>query len=242
MGRRTLSFVHGLLRYWKPNPRIPGGSRDLFHRSHRLQLAYRFLALTALCLLVENDDVSPFSLDMSQGPSMLPTFASIGDVFLRETGAWYRFLGIPITYQRGDLVVFRDENGCYAGKRIIGVAGDEVMLYGEYVHLYLSWPNWAINTSVTDRVATHLKTTDGRDARQRIMVPPGHVWLEGDCPPFSRDSRHYGPISVDRIRGRILYRIWPWQGELITRNRPHPLTIEEALSGKYNLFPIRRHH
>lgn len=54
-----------------------------------------------------------------------------------------------------------------------------------------------------------------------IQVPPHHVWLEGDNPFHSTDSRHYGPIPVSAIRGRIVMRIWPLGTEpILGSNRP----------------------
>uniref|UniRef100_A0A2R9BRM0 Peptidase S26 domain-containing protein n=1 Tax=Pan paniscus TaxID=9597 RepID=A0A2R9BRM0_PANPA len=42
-----------------------------------------------------------------------------------------------------------------------------------------------------------------------VYVPVGHVWLEGDNLQNSTDSRYYGPIPYQLIRGRIFFKIWP---------------------------------
>lgn len=49
----------------------------------------------------------------------------------------------------------------------------------------------------------------GWSAPRPISVPPGHVWLEGDNPSQSTDSREYGPVPMALVRGRILCRFWP---------------------------------
>jgi signal peptidase I len=41
-------------------------------------------------------------------------------------------------------------------------------------------------------------------------VPEGHVWLEGDNPSNSTDSRYYGPVPAALINGRVVCKIWPW--------------------------------
>eukprot|EP00026_Physarum_polycephalum_P017628 Phypoly_transcript_18917.p1 GENE.Phypoly_transcript_18917~~Phypoly_transcript_18917.p1 ORF type:complete len:123 (-),score=10.93 Phypoly_transcript_18917:153-521(-) len=41
------------------------------------------------------------------------------------------------------------------------------------------------------------------------MVPPGHVWIEGDNKHQSYDSRAYGPIPVQLLQGKAVLRIWP---------------------------------
>ena len=54
-----------------------------------------------------------------------------------------------------------------------------------------------------------------------IQVPPHHVWLEGDNPMHSTDSRHYGPIPESALRGRVVRRLWPLGTEpVISSNRP----------------------
>lgn len=39
------------------------------------------------------------------------------------------------------------------------------------------------------------------------LVPEGHVWLEGDNPSNSSDSRTYGPIPLAMIRGRVFFKV-----------------------------------
>ena len=39
-----------------------------------------------------------------------------------------------------------------------------------------------------------------------VQVPDGHVWLQGDNLPNSTDSRHYGPVPLALIRGKVFYK------------------------------------
>jgi signal peptidase I len=41
------------------------------------------------------------------------------------------------------------------------------------------------------------------------VVPQGHVFLQGDNPGMSMDSRHYGPVPIGLVQGIVAYRIWP---------------------------------
>jgi inner membrane protease subunit 1 len=65
-------------------------------------------------------------------------------------------------------------------KRVLGVEGDRV----EYMD----------RNSGVDNV---------------VVVPKGHVWLQGDNLGNSTDSRQYGPVPYAMIKGRVLCRLYP---------------------------------
>ena len=46
-------------------------------------------------------------------------------------------------------------------------------------------------------------TPDGR------ILETGEWWVEGDNPDLSTDSRHFGPITSDRIRAKVRLIYWP---------------------------------
>jgi len=43
----------------------------------------------------------------------------------------------------------------------------------------------------------------------RIVIPKGHVWLQGDNASVSKDSRAYGPVPLRLLQGRVFMRCWP---------------------------------
>jgi hypothetical protein len=47
---------------------------------------------------------------------------------------------------------------------------------------------------------------------ERITVPEEHVYVLGDSAANSYDSRHFGPVPLDTVRGRVvisrLFRLW----------------------------------
>jgi type IV secretory pathway protease TraF len=45
--------------------------------------------------------------------------------------------------------------------------------------------------------------------QETCLVPPDHVWLLGDNPAESGDSRHYGPVKRRSVRGRVFAQLWP---------------------------------
>lgn len=44
---------------------------------------------------------------------------------------------------------------------------------------------------------------------QRVEVPLGHLWLQGDNKDNSTDSRDYGPVPYGLIRGKVFVKVWP---------------------------------
>lgn len=77
-------------------------------------------------------------------------------------------------------------------KRVVAVAGQEVTLH----------PN---------------KTTS---FSRNLKVPPGHIWIEGDNPTMSRDSRDYGPVPLGLVRGRVFFQLYP-HFHPVERRAPH---------------------
>lgn len=40
-----------------------------------------------------------------------------------------------------------------------------------------------------------------------LQIPRGHLWLVGDNPENSTDSRSYGPVPVGLVRGKVCYKV-----------------------------------
>lgn len=59
-----------------------------------------------------------------------------------------------------------------------------------------------------------LRDTPGKGDGWMVQVPEGHCWLAGDNLDASRDSRHFGPLPLELVRGKVLGRVWPKPGRL----------------------------
>ena len=202
-------------------------------------VGFRFPIACFLWFLVVSEETTPYKVSAVEGASMLPTFAAQGDLVMNETGAWFRLFGRDIPYQIGDIIVWKNPNNsgqAMSVKRIIGLEGDEIRRFGEHVYLYVDDPNWGI----ADDPSCQDYDPDGTMSMSRtVVVPKGHVWVEGDNPPFSKDSRHYGPLPKEWLRGRIISRIWPIGGPRLTRERPVPVSMEELVANpQFNVHSI----
>lgn len=168
------------------------------------QSLVRWLVETSLLVLlafalaqgVKTFIVQPFTIPTG---SMIPTIEE-GDYVLAEKLS----LRFSDGMEQGDIVVFDDPAGGKPQliKRVIAVAGQTVDVREGAV--------W-IDGKKLDEPYTHGKpTTLGPGTVQMpLVVPDGHVWMMGDNRPNSGDSRYFGPIPVDEVKGRAFWTYWP---------------------------------
>jgi signal peptidase I len=181
-------------------------------------------------------------------------------VWIRSTGKWFwRMSGMESYYRMGDVVGFShpDTPQHVSCKRIVGVAGDEVNRYGQYIHLYVDqdpehwgqmWPDendpiysWIDRSCAFDQ---NFCKRDRREESQRtIIVPDGHVWLEADCPALGIDSRQFGPVPLEWLHGKVVARLWPlWrktpEPQFSHRKRPHPIPLDQESLHRYNVHVV----
>jgi signal peptidase I len=129
---------------------------------------------------------------------------------LPKSGSWRRFwnqhwTGLTV----GDVVVVEHPNrkGTVC-KRILGLPGDMV-----------------VNPPPMGRMRN-------KQHDDLVIIPDGHIWIEGDNTMHSTDSRDYGPIPAALIVGRVVCRIWPLRGSaMIQRGAPPKFPDEVPFSG-----------
>lgn len=132
---------------------------------------------------------------------------------------------------RGDVVVFsppHDRKRTYV-KRVVGVAGDTLEMRdktlvrngriieesyarhfdskGDAVHPGMRWQADHLVTELP-----HRRYTPSRDNWGPLVVPPSHLFVLGDNRDNSEDSRYWGFIDRNDVRGR------PWMVYLSVRN------------------------
>ena len=134
-----------------------------------------------------------FNLSVVRGNSMSPSIFD-GDRILVEPWS-YLFGGA----KRGDVVVLRyplDPTIDYI-KRVIGLPGDQVTLAGGHV-----WVNGELLTE------PYIAPGD-EQSYVSTHVLEGHYFVLGDNRPRSSDSREFGQVPADLLRGRVDVRLWP---------------------------------
>ena len=129
--------------------------------------------------------------------------------------------------QRGDIVVFkwpRDETKDFI-KRVIGIGGDTVEIRKDV--LYIN--NKKIETKYVseysdDEIRYAQKDEEDLDGVKHyildeiirndnfgpVKVPKGHIFVMGDNRDNSQDSRYWGFVSDNKIKGKALIIYWSW--------------------------------
>lgn len=151
----------------------------------------------------------PFSIGVVEGHSMTPTYQP-GQLFLLDR---HYYQSHPL--RRGDVVVVRCDDHTII-KRVYGLAGDSIWLLiqtdGSKIERYI------VDPLMVPRIQRCMAHWDiGR--LTHMKVPPGTVYLLGDCTEASIDSRSFGAVPTSAILGAV---------------RPRRPDIQPAVPAKVN--------
>ena len=148
------------------------------------------------------------------GNSMQPSFEHNDYVIVSKLS--YTFGEIL----RGDVVVFpfpHNPDEDYI-KRVIGLPGEEVEIRVNMVY---------INGQPLDEDYVYLNGGTPRQANfGPVTVPEGHLFLLGDNRNQSSDSRYWGCLDENLLRGKAEFIHWSWDGE---KKRPRLGRIGDIL-------------
>ena len=73
----------------------------------------------------------------------------------------------------------------------------------------LGWLRTPAALRIGDVVIVELPGRPLSVKRVARVLADGSVWVEGDNPDGSTDSRELGPVRREQVRGRVIARVWP---------------------------------
>ncbi|MDP8263809.1 MAG: signal peptidase I [Candidatus Ancaeobacter aquaticus] len=117
--------------------------------------------------------------------------------------------------ERGDIIVFKtkgilglDQNKDYI-KRLVGLPGDSVEIIDG--HLYIN--GTPLVTPDTFRTNTYYNVGSHSNgfgkAGEKVLIPKDHYYVLGDNSANSRDSRYWGFVPENNIKGKAFLTYWP---------------------------------
>jgi signal peptidase I len=115
--------------------------------------------------------------------------------------------------KRGDVIVFQfpqDPSKDFI-KRCVATGGETIQIKNKQV---------AVNgTALMEPYAIHSDPTvkpagyEFRDNYGPYTVPPTELFMMGDNRDNSNDSRYWGSLDMDLVKGRAMFLYWSWDGE-----------------------------
>jgi signal peptidase I len=136
-----------------------------------------------------------FNLSEVRGSSMEPGIHDRDRILVDQMS--YLFS----TVTRGDVVVLRyplDPSLDYI-KRVVGLPGDEVVIARGQVFINGEELAEPYVSEASIEPWTSMRTT----------VRPGHYFVLGDNRRRSSDSREFGQVAAEYLRGKVRLRLWP---------------------------------
>lgn len=129
--------------------------------------------------------------------SMIPTIQINDRILANKLVFW-----TGVEPSRGDIVVLDDPTGQFdmLVKRVVAVGGQTVDLVDGSV---------IVDGKLLVEPYSHGLPSDPQIQVFPYEVPEGEIWVMGDNRTNSADSRSFGSVPVETIRGRAFWTYWP---------------------------------
>jgi len=151
--------------------------------------------------------------------SMQPTLL-IGDHIL--VSKFIYGVGIPFTNiklfdikkpARGDVIVFiypEDESKDYI-KRVVGLPGDTIRIADKQIFINGDPYDDGIGVYTDPVTLARGQINSSRDNLGPITVPPNALFVLGDNRDHSSDSRFWGFVDINKVKGKAFIIYWSWE-------------------------------
>jgi signal peptidase I len=163
------------------------------------------LVAVLLALLIRTFVVQAFKIPSG---SMIPTLL-VGDHILVN-----KFLYRFADPKRGDVIVFKypvDESRDFI-KRIIAVGGEDLFIKDQKIYINCK-PVEATCRAIDDPWGKWEERAFGGTESTSVHVPPNSYFVMGDNRNNSQDSRYWGFVRRDKIKGRAFLIYWSWDSD-----------------------------
>lgn len=161
------------------------------------------VGIIILVKIVQAFLIQPFIVD---GASMLPTYHN--QEFLLVDKLSYK-LGSP---HRGDVMIFKlyeNNDNPYEGKhlikRVLGLPGERVVVKNGTTRIY--------NTENPNGFLLEEPYVSYNDLQKEVdlTLDEDHYFVMGDNRAQSYDSRDWGALDKENIKGQVLFRVYPFK-------------------------------
>lgn len=144
-----------------------------------------YIVIVVVVVLIRTFIITPVRVD---GDSMKNTLKN-GDILLL-----YKLSSI----NRFDIIVLDEEkDNEKIIKRVIGMPGETVAIKNGKIY---------INDKVIDDEYAYGETSD----YNKVTLKDDEYFILGDNRLISKDSRYFGPIKDNEIKGKIVFRLFPF--------------------------------
>jgi len=191
--------VEGDRFYWEEEAPKSRRARRLEREKKKRRAGLAELVLTVVVAFVlVFGVVRPFVIEAYRIPSesMVPTL-EVGDRILAN-----KFIYHFTDPKKGDIIVFDsvdEEDDQTLVKRVVGVAGDEIQVEDGVLF---------VNGEAQNEPYLN-QELPFRGSYGTTEVSEGHIFVMGDNRGNSADSRVFGPLPLENVKGEAFVRFWP---------------------------------